>query len=269
MKKIILYSIIIFLIITKTTVFNIQASNKMPNDTLSGEKTFPLNSVSFDANNKLTPASFQELDKVVMKLKNEKNMELKISTYIENMKPEEDSKKITQERAKAIKDYMISKGIIPYRLFAHGSGSEESIPTTISKEKKKKDFVIVTFKKIVDDPNFEKPTTLKSVKFSSGGDTIMSSSEPELLQLTKVMKMKPALIIKVLGHAVTQGSDDIDQRLSEGRASGVKNFLVKNGIDAKRILTEGCGNRKPLATNDTEDGRSKNNRIEIAFKKFK
>ena len=65
------------------------------------------------------------------------------------------------------------------------------------------------------------------------------------------------------GHADWIGTDKYNQGLSERRAGSVKNYLVKKGIDSKRIGTRGFGESKPIADNKTKEGRAKNRRVEI------
>ena len=64
------------------------------------------------------------------------------------------------------------------------------------------------------------------------------------------------------GHTDSDGSDEYNQVLSEKRANSVKNFLVSQGVTAE-ITTKGYGESKPVASNDTAEGKQKNRRVEI------
>ena len=66
-------------------------------------------------------------------------------------------------------------------------------------------------------------------------------------------------------HTDNTGSDAINQPLSENRAAAVKDFLVSKGVASKRITTQGLGSKSPVATNDTEAGRTQNRRVEVGI----
>lgn len=66
-----------------------------------------------------------------------------------------------------------------------------------------------------------------------------------------------------VGHTDSIGSDAYNQKLSERRAASVKSYLVSKGIDPNRIYTEGKGEKQPIASNSTREGRAKNRRVEI------
>ena len=66
-----------------------------------------------------------------------------------------------------------------------------------------------------------------------------------------------------IGHADSIGSDAYNQRLSVRRAESVKAYLVSKGIEANRVYTEGKGEKQPVASNKTAEGRAKNRRTEI------
>ena len=70
--------------------------------------------------------------------------------------------------------------------------------------------------------------------------------------------------ITVVGHTDSKGSDAYNQKLSERRASTVANFLVNEGIPSQRIEAYGQGEKNPVATNKTAEGRAQNRRVEVA-----
>ena len=82
-------------------------------------------------------------------------------------------------------------------------------------------------------------------------------------EAVKVMKDKPDLRVSVEGHTDSVGSVAYNQTLSERRATTVRDYLVSQGIDASRITTRGFGKSKPIASNDTAEGRAENRRVEI------
>ncbi|MGA0197100.1 MAG: OmpA family protein, partial [Schleiferiaceae bacterium] len=70
----------------------------------------------------------------------------------------------------------------------------------------------------------------------------------------------------IIGHTDNQGGRAYNQRLSEARAAAVISWLVQQGIDSKRLISEGRGMDKPVASNDTEAGRALNRRTEVVLR---
>jgi outer membrane protein OmpA-like peptidoglycan-associated protein len=74
--------------------------------------------------------------------------------------------------------------------------------------------------------------------------------------------------IEISGHTDSIGSDEVNNRLSQGRADVVKNYLTNQGkIPAARIVTKGYGKTRPVASNDTEEGQQANRRVEFLILK--
>ena len=87
-------------------------------------------------------------------------------------------------------------------------------------------------------------------------------AEEVLKNLAIVLKEMDVKNFEIDGHTDSDGSDEYNQVLSEKRANSVKNFLVSQGVTAE-ITTKGYGESKPLASNDTAEGKQKNRRVEI------
>jgi len=104
---------------------------------------------------------------------------------------------------------------------------------------------------------------LNGILFDTGKDTIKPESEPLLAEIATLMKSNRGLKISIEGHTDNVGQPKANKQLSEKRAESVKKWLVKNGIEAGRVSTKGWGDTKPVADNRTEEGRSKNRRVEL------
>ena len=102
---------------------------------------------------------------------------------------------------------------------------------------------------------------LEGIYFDTGKDTLKEQSKPTLLTTAALMKKYPSLILEIQGHTDSVGSDDANLMLSTNRAKSVKNALVDLGIEAKRLKAKGYGEKTPIATNDTEEGRAHNRRV--------
>lgn len=93
---------------------------------------------------------------------------------------------------------------------------------------------------------------------------VKPESKPTLDEIAKLLSNNPDLRLKVVGHTDNQGTADYNAGLSSRRAANVVAQLVNGyGIDASRLSAEGAGMSMPVATNDTEEGRAENRRVEL------
>ncbi len=104
---------------------------------------------------------------------------------------------------------------------------------------------------------------LEPIQFEFGRATIKPVSYPILNEVVTLMQARPDLRIGVYGHTDNVGSHQLNMRLSKERAASVMNYLIKKGISATRLESEGFGPDKPVDTNDTAEGRAKNRRVEF------
>ena len=102
------------------------------------------------------------------------------------------------------------------------------------------------------------------IRFAAGTATIAPESEAVLNALTVAAKRCIGVRIEVRGHTDDTGDAERDRKLSKARAAAVVAYMTGLGIPAGRISARGYGGAKPLAANDTEEGRAKNRRIELA-----
>lgn len=104
---------------------------------------------------------------------------------------------------------------------------------------------------------------MKNLHFATNRTRILSSSEEALDMLYQHLAKNPELRIRIIGHTDNVGKDNANQKLSEGRANAVKKELEERGIAPERIEAEGRGESQPIDTNETEEGRQNNRRVEI------
>jgi len=112
-------------------------------------------------------------------------------------------------------------------------------------------------------PPAKKKIVLRNVYFDFDKDTIRGDARPVLEEAAKILKDETTEAVICEGHTDSRGSDEYNMALSRRRAGSVKNYLVRSGVAASRIRTEGFGESKPVASNDTEDGRAQNRRVEL------
>ena len=99
--------------------------------------------------------------------------------------------------------------------------------------------------------------------FATNKTIILPESEGALNALANFLKENPSVSICIIGHTDNVGSDADNMRLSLGRSEAVRNDLITRGVDASRLEAIGKGETMPVATNDTEEGRAQNRRVEF------
>ena len=92
-----------------------------------------------------------------------------------------------------------------------------------------------------------------------------ASAQTNLGKLVGILNAYPDTDIQVIGHTDNKGSDDYNMGLSERRATSVINYLRNNGINTGRLTAIGKGESDPVASNDTEDDRAQNRRVEFVI----
>ncbi|WP_318642204.1 OmpA family protein [Flavobacterium ardleyense] len=103
----------------------------------------------------------------------------------------------------------------------------------------------------------------KTILFNSGKATFKEATIPVMKNITAILKEYPESRFMINGHTDSDGSNALNQTLSENRAAAVKNYLIENGIDASRLNSTGYGETKPIDSNKTAKGKANNRRVEV------
>ena len=104
---------------------------------------------------------------------------------------------------------------------------------------------------------------VKNLFFATNKTRILKTSEEALNDLYMYLARNPQVRIRIIGHTDSVGKDAANQKLSDGRANEVMKDLIERGIAPERLEAEGRGETQPIDTNDTEEGRQNNRRVEI------
>lgn len=104
---------------------------------------------------------------------------------------------------------------------------------------------------------------LEGVKFEYDKATLTANAEVILRNAVKALKGQPSMRVEIAGHTDSIASQSYNLDLSQRRADSVKRFLAEHGIDPSRMTTVGYGETRPIATNETPEGRQKNRRVEL------
>lgn len=106
------------------------------------------------------------------------------------------------------------------------------------------------------------------ILFDTGSAEVKLEAAATLEDVAAVIRANPQAAVSVEGHTDSQGDEKYNLALSEQRAKAVKGWLVeKGGIEAARLSTRGWGESRPIAANDTAEGRRKNRRVEVKLEK--
>lgn len=110
-----------------------------------------------------------------------------------------------------------------------------------------------------------RPVVITGANFDFDSAALKSSADAKLKPVVEFAKKYPDADMEVVGHTDEIASEAYNLGLSKRRAAAVKGWLVKNGVDAKRISAKGMGKTQPVASNKTEEGRAQNRRVEVRY----
>lgn len=105
--------------------------------------------------------------------------------------------------------------------------------------------------------------SLENIFFEFDKAVILPESEPELEKLIDILTDYPYMTIQISGHTDNIGTDAYNQKLSEARAKSVVEYLINEDVNPERLSFKGYGSHQPMASNDTDAGRSINRRVEF------
>jgi len=108
---------------------------------------------------------------------------------------------------------------------------------------------------------------LNNVFFDFDKWDLRPESYIELNRVVKLLAENPAIEIEMAAHTDSRGSDEYNFKLSDNRAKSVMDYIISKGIPVDRITSHGYGESKPVSTNDTDDGRQLNRRVEFTILK--
>jgi OOP family OmpA-OmpF porin len=104
---------------------------------------------------------------------------------------------------------------------------------------------------------------LDNVYFDQSSYVLRPESYPQLDKLAKTLKTVPKLVIEIAGHTDNVGDRRLNQTLSENRAKIIRAYLIRSGIEERRLQHNGYGDKHPAAPNDSEENKRKNRRVEF------
>jgi outer membrane protein OmpA-like peptidoglycan-associated protein len=127
--------------------------------------------------------------------------------------------------------------------------------------------IVVDAKSMLNDINAQGRVALYGIYFDFDKSDVKPESDPTLKEISKLLSENPKLDLYIVGHTDNVGDYNYNMKLSESRADAVVKTLVsKYNVDKNRLTPAGVGPLAPVTTNDTEEGRAKNRRVELIKK---
>lgn len=104
---------------------------------------------------------------------------------------------------------------------------------------------------------------LRDIKFEYNSAVILEVSHDNLDYIASMLLLEEDFDVRINAHTCSQGTHDYNQTLSEKRAASVREYFIKKGIPASRLITKGYAETSPIASNETEEGKAQNRRVEF------
>ena len=144
---------------------------------------------------------------------------------------------------------------------AFNEGRDYSL--TIVESQTMKQEVVADAKAMGNDLADTGKTIVYGIYFDTASATIKPESEPALVEMVKLLNGSPALKVYVVGHTDNVGGLESNLKLSSDRAASVVKAITARGVTASRLKSAGVGPYSPVASNDTDEGKAKNRRVEF------
>jgi OOP family OmpA-OmpF porin len=172
--------------------------------------------------------------------------------------------KLSRRRAQAMSDYLVSTGVDASKLRIVGRGEDAPIASNDTKkgqaQNRRVEVVTIAEPRALDMIRFPSVALFprRSAELTGQGKAMLAKNEQDAREM-----LSRANYIEVVGHTDHVGDDDYNQALSEQRADAVRNHLIAAGVDGNKIVSVGVGERMPIASNKTDEGRAENRRVEV------
>jgi len=171
---------------------------------------------------------------------------------------------LSLRRAQSVADYLVSTGANEDAIRVIGRGSREPIASNETREgraqNRRVDILVVAEIRDLDAMIFPSAALFerRSAELTEQGQATLDKHRMEAVEL-----LSSAAYVEIIGHTDNVGDKEDNMELSRQRAASVRDFLVGKGHDASKMVITGKGDTMPVASNDTEEGRASNRRVQI------
>jgi OOP family OmpA-OmpF porin len=163
-----------------------------------------------------------------------------------------------------VSDYLVSTGVSAEKLREVGRGEEEPIASNDTAEgqaqNRRVEIIAIAEPRALDTIRFPSVALFprRSAELTDQGKGLLEKNVRDAKEM-----LSRATYIEVVGHTDDVGDDAYNMELSAQRAESVRGYLVAAGVDSSKIVTVGAGERMPIASNKTDEGRAENRRVEV------
>jgi outer membrane protein OmpA-like peptidoglycan-associated protein len=237
-----------------------QPSGLLTNVTIPAASMFAFNSADLTDEGKAAIDSYRDQ----LRLELSKAYAVVILGFTDNSGDPDYNVDLSERRANAVRDYLISTGVNPDLLRTVGLGDMYPIASNDTAEgramNRRVQVEVIAEARALDMLRFP-----SAILFQRRSADITKAGEQSLVNDVKdsIAVLKRATYIEVVGHTDDVGDDAYNLNLSRMRAEVVKSFLVKLGLNPHKIVAVGAGEDYPIADNNTPEGRAENRRVEI------
>jgi len=171
---------------------------------------------------------------------------------------------LSRERARSVADYLISTGINEDQVRTIGRGAKEPMASNDTRDgrmqNRRVDILVAAEVRALDALIFPSVALFerKSYELTEQGKALLETNRQAAIEL-----LSRGTFIEIIGHTDAKGDERDNMSLSKLRAASVRDYLISKGHDASKMNTTGKGETKPVASNDTKEGRAQNRRVEI------
>ena len=171
---------------------------------------------------------------------------------------------LSLRRAEAVRDYLVNTGAPAKKLRVIGRGESDPIASNETSEgqaaNRRVEVIVVGELRALDAMRFPSVALFprRSGELTEQGKQVIEKHRKGARE-----QMKRASYIEIIGHTDDVGDDSYNQELSEQRAQSVFKYLVETGLDVSKVVVMGMGEMRPIASNNTDEGRAENRRVEI------
>jgi len=221
-----------------------------------------------DGKASLQPNGIKAIDEIAKLMRINKELKLSIEAHTDDAGSTEYCKKLSSERLKTIADYLKELKVNPARFKTIAYGSDRFVADNTTTDNKAKNRRIELVKINVDETRIRKEIeesgkAVLQISFDSGKATLKDEGLDVVSEIAKLMTSDAGLRLSIEGHTDNIGNATSNKRLSLERANTIINELIEFGIDSRRLRAVGHGQERPLVSNDNDQNREMNRRVEI------